>query len=162
MIEGGLEPLAVHLFILYWGMLSFITPPVALGAFAAASIAQAKPMAAAWDAMKMSVVIYFIPFLFVMEPALILSSGWLPALAELVVILPAIYLVAAGTQGWLPIIGNLPRSTAATLVAGGLLVALPDLAAVQINLSELWMDLAGAGLILVALGKAAVSRSSHS
>ena len=38
-------PLAVHLFILYWGMLSFITPPVALGAFSAASIAQSSPIA---------------------------------------------------------------------------------------------------------------------
>lgn len=39
LVQSGLDPLAVHLYILYWGMVSFITPPVALGAFAAATIA---------------------------------------------------------------------------------------------------------------------------
>mgnify|MGYP001367013746 CR=1 FL=1 len=41
---GGMDPLAVHLFILYWGMLSFITPPVALGAFAAATVLGSIPL----------------------------------------------------------------------------------------------------------------------
>ena len=44
LVEQGLAPLSAHLFILYWAMLSYITPPVALGAYAAASIAGASPL----------------------------------------------------------------------------------------------------------------------
>ena len=76
LIQGGLEPMSVHLFILYWGMLSFITPPVALGAFAAASIAGSSALATGFKAMRLGSVIYFIPFFFVLEPALILSGTW--------------------------------------------------------------------------------------
>jgi TRAP transporter 4TM/12TM fusion protein len=73
---GGMNPLAVHLFILYWGMLSYITPPVALGAFAAATVAGSKPMETGLNAMRLGSVIYFVPFLFVLNPALILQGGW--------------------------------------------------------------------------------------
>ena len=67
LIGGGLMPLAVHLFILYWGMLSFITPPVALGAFSAASIAQSSPIATGFEAMRLGVAIYLVLF-FCVEP----------------------------------------------------------------------------------------------
>ena len=43
LVKAGLDPLAIHMFVLYWGMVSFITPPVALAAFAAAPIAQSEP-----------------------------------------------------------------------------------------------------------------------
>jgi TRAP-type uncharacterized transport system fused permease subunit len=76
LIQGGLNPMAVHLFILYWGMLSYITPPVALGAYAAASVAQANPMRTGFQAMRLGSIIYFIPFFFVLEPALILDGPW--------------------------------------------------------------------------------------
>ena len=88
----------MHLFILYWGMLSFITPPVALGAFAAATIARAKPMLAALDAMRLSSVIYLIPFLFVMDPDLVLANGINAAVFKLLEVVPAIYCIAMGTQ----------------------------------------------------------------
>jgi TRAP-type uncharacterized transport system fused permease subunit len=52
-------------------MVSFITPPVALGAFAAASLAETSPMKAGFAAMRPGSVIYILPFLFVLEPALI-------------------------------------------------------------------------------------------
>ena len=58
LVRGGLDPMAVHLFILYWGMVSYITPPVALGAFAAATIAQANPMRTGFEAMRLGSVIY--------------------------------------------------------------------------------------------------------
>ncbi|MCZ6728982.1 MAG: TRAP transporter fused permease subunit, partial [SAR324 cluster bacterium] len=64
LVELGLDPLAVHLFILYWGMVSFITPPVALGAFAAASLAGASPIRTGLEAMRLGSIIYFLPFFF--------------------------------------------------------------------------------------------------
>ena len=62
LINAGLDPLATHMFIMYWGMLSFITPPVALAAFAAASVANVSPMRAGIAAMRLGAIIYFIPF----------------------------------------------------------------------------------------------------
>ena len=80
LVQAGLNELAVHLFILYWGMVSFITPPVALGAFSAATLAGANPMASAWEATRLGVVIYVIPFFFVLNPALI-GQGPMPEVA---------------------------------------------------------------------------------
>ena len=69
--QAGLNRLAVHLFILYWGTVSYITPPVALGAYAAASLAGAQPMKTGLQAMRLGSIIYFIPFFFVFDPAFI-------------------------------------------------------------------------------------------
>src|SRR5690606_26045752 len=57
LINAGLNPLASHMFIMYWGMLSFITPPVALSALAAASVAQASPMRVGLESMRLGAII---------------------------------------------------------------------------------------------------------
>ena len=66
----GLNKMAVHMFIFYWGMLSSITPPVAIASFAAAGIAGAPAMKTGWESMWVGSIIYFIPFFFVLNPAL--------------------------------------------------------------------------------------------
>ena len=63
----GLNKMAVHMFIFYWGMLSSITPPVAIASFAAAGIAGAPAMKTGWESMWVGSIIYFIPFFFVAE-----------------------------------------------------------------------------------------------
>ncbi|MEL7173004.1 MAG: TRAP transporter large permease subunit, partial [Pseudomonadota bacterium] len=69
--QAGLNVLAVHLFILYWGMVSYITPPVALGAFAAATLAGASAFRTGLEAMRLGGVLYIVPFFFVLNPALV-------------------------------------------------------------------------------------------
>jgi TRAP-type uncharacterized transport system fused permease subunit len=65
------------MFILYFGMMSMITPPIALAAFAASSISRADPMKTGFAAMRMGWVAYVIPFLFVLSPTLImLGTPW--------------------------------------------------------------------------------------
>ena len=76
LVSQDLNPLSVHLFILYWAMLSYITPPVALGAYAAASIAEANPLKTGFAAMRLGSVIYIIPFIFVLDVAFILQGPW--------------------------------------------------------------------------------------
>src|SRR3546814_13815623 len=71
LIGGGLDEIASHLFILYWGMLSYITPPVALAAVAAASIAGANPLNTGFMAMRLGAINFVLPFLFVLNPTLI-------------------------------------------------------------------------------------------
>ena len=151
---GGMDPLAVHLFILYWGMLSFITPPVALGAFAAATVAGAKPMETGFQAMRLGSVIYFIPFLFVLNPALIFQGSWDETAVVLVQALAGIVLIAGSMQGWLLGIGNLACGVLEwpvrlALIVGGVLLAVPG--GGPVPLTNLQLSLTSAALILPAL-----------
>ncbi len=101
LVAGGLDAIGVHLFILYWGMLSFITPPVALGAFAASSIAGANPIRTGFAAMKLGSIIYFIPFIFVLDTNLLLKGSLLEVTLSLLRTGAGLWLVIAGLQGYL-------------------------------------------------------------
>ncbi len=74
MVELGIEPIAAHLFVLYFGMMSMITPPVAIAAFAAASIAESNPLRTAFESMRFGWLAYVVPFLFVASPSLLLMG----------------------------------------------------------------------------------------
>ena len=67
--------MASHMFVLYFGMMSMITPPVALAAFAAASLAGTDPMKTGWTAVRFGWIAYIIPFLFVRAPSLLLEGS---------------------------------------------------------------------------------------
>ncbi len=128
---GGLDPMAVHMFILYWGMLSFITPPVALGAFAAATVAGARPMETGLQAMRLGSVIYFIPFMFVLNPALIMQGSVLQIALMLCQAVIGIILFASAMQGYLIGVGRLGHTPVmeviirALVLIAGVCVALP-------------------------------------
>ncbi|WP_169568289.1 TRAP transporter permease [Sneathiella limimaris] len=121
-ISAGLDPMAVHLFILYWGMLSFITPPVALGAFAAATVAGAKPMETGFQAMKLGSIIYFIPFFFVLNPALILQGDAYTITKVVLTALVGVWLIASGLQGYLAWVGKLDIHPQGGLVVRALII----------------------------------------
>lgn len=145
---GGLDPMAVHLFILYWGMLSFITPPVALGAFAAATVAGARPMETGLQAMRLGSVIYFIPFLFVLNPALITQAPIWETTLVFCQALVGIVLFASAMQGYLIGVGRLGHGAAVETVTRGLILfaglcfALPGGGAIPFS----HLELIGAGL----------------
>lgn len=131
LIAGGLDPIGVHLFILYWSMLSYITPPVALAAFAAAAIAQARPFATAFEAMKLGTIIYIIPFFFVLDPAFTLQAGLIENLVTILRAGLGVLLICAGLQGYLLGVGRIesgPGGAIARLLLGGagLAFALPS------------------------------------
>ncbi len=140
---GGLDPMAVHLFILYWGMLSFITPPVALGAFAAATVAGARPMTTGLQAMRLGSVIYFIPFLFVLNPALIMQGEPLQVAMVFVQALAGVVLFASAMQGYLIGVGRLGHGALqetvirALVLLSGLTLALPGGGMVPLSQIEL-------------------------
>jgi TRAP transporter 4TM/12TM fusion protein len=97
----GVPLLLVHLFVLYYGVLSNITPPVAIAAYAAAPIAGANPLMTGVQAVRISLVGFMIPFVFVYNPSLVLVLGvdWLSLIGVLVRLPLAIWLVATGTAG---------------------------------------------------------------
>lgn len=162
---GGMDPLAVHLFILYWGMLSFITPPVALGAFAAATVAGARAMETGVQAMRLGSVIYFIPFLFVLNPALIFQGVWTEVLVVILQALAGVVLIAGAMQGWLLGVGNLAASgvlqwpVRLALVIGGLLLAVPG--GGPVPLTNLQLSVISAVLIIPAIILAKVSHRRY-
>ena len=100
-VKLGLEPLLVHLFVLYFGVLSNVTPPVAIAAYAAAPIAGANPLATGFQALRIAAVGFLIPFVFAFNPSLLLVLGidW-EALASIIVRLPlAIWMIATALAG---------------------------------------------------------------
>lgn len=162
---GGLDPMAVHMFILYWGMLSFITPPVALGAFAAATVAGARPMETGLQAMRLGSVIYFIPFLFVLNPALIMQGEPLVIVAVFIQAIIGIILFASAMQGYLMGVGRLGYGMLQEAVirglvlVAGLLLALPGGGMVPLSQWEL-IGLAAAAL-LPGVALARLSQRHH-
>jgi TRAP transporter 4TM/12TM fusion protein len=127
----GLNRMAVHMFIFYWGMLSSITPPVAIASFAAAGIAGAPAMKTGWESMWVGSIIYFIPFFFVFDPALVLQGAWLDALSHTVAAAVGTVFICGGIQGYQIGAGDLRRSgllewpIRLTLIVGGFVFATP-------------------------------------
>ena len=104
--------MAVHMFIFYWGMLSSITPPVAIASFAAAGIAGAPAMRTGWESMWVGSIIYFIPFFFVLNPALVLQgeSPYLEALGLTALIAIGTLFICGGIQGYQAGVGDLRKA----------------------------------------------------
>ena len=99
----GLSLLAAHLFVVYFGVLSVVTPPVALAAFAAAPIAGADPIETAIDATRLSIAGFIIPFLFVYHPdmLLVLDGFNIGGLIWVIFIfIAATWLIATALSGW--------------------------------------------------------------
>ncbi|MFY9210918.1 MAG: TRAP transporter fused permease subunit [Aestuariivita sp.] len=100
LVELGLTPMSAHLFVLYFGMLSMLTPPVAIAAFVAANMAKAPPMATGLEAVRIAWPAYLIPFFFAVSPALLFDAeGWVIALTA-VKALVGVYVVTAGIVGF--------------------------------------------------------------
>lgn len=123
---GEFVPLAVHLFIAYWSMLSAITPPVAVAAFLAARLAGAHPMAAGLEAVKLGLAIYFLPFFFLFEPSLVLHGDVPSILYHFALAALGILLLVGGLEGHLWGLGPLPLWTRPLYVVGGILLAVPE------------------------------------
>jgi len=130
--KAGLNKMAVHMFVFYWGMLSAITPPVAIASFAAAGIAGAPAMKTGWESMRVGSIIYFLPFFFVLNPALVLQGSWLEALWLTARVGLGTLFICGGLQGYQAFVGDLRRSGPlqwpfrVLLIAGGVVMATPD------------------------------------
>jgi len=146
LVKVGILPLAAHMFILYFGMMSLITPPVAPAAYVAAAIAGAPSMATGWTAMRFGWVAYIVPFLFVYSPAILLKGSVTDIVIVTVTSLAGIWLICAAMTGYAVRLIGLPLRAA--FFAAGVLLMLPH----QVSAAVLWMNIAGAaiGIGLVA------------
>ena len=150
--KAGLNKLAVHMFIFYWGMLSAITPPVAIASFAAAGIAGAPPMKTGWESMRVGSIIYFIPFFFVLNPALVLQGPWTEAFYLTVTAGLGVIFICGGIQGCQLGVGDLRRAGALEwplrilFMIGGIVLATPGGGIMP--LSNVQMELLGAAILV--------------
>jgi TRAP transporter 4TM/12TM fusion protein len=147
LVEVGLSALGSHLFILYFGMMSMITPPICVGAFAGATIAGSDPMRTGWSAMKFGWTAYIIPFLFILSPSLLMKGGALPIVLAFVTAVGGVWLVSIGFVGHFA--GHLNVVLRLSFVVAGFALMVP----IDLHPSAYWSDIFGfaAGLGLLAL-----------
>jgi len=119
----GVVPIAAHLFVFYFGLISFLTPPVAIAAYVACAISGGHPMRTGFIAMRLGVVKYIIPFLFIYNPALLfIGSAGLIVLTVITGIL-GVTILSIGMEGYF-----IQRTTLIErilLIGGGFLLIMP-------------------------------------
>jgi TRAP transporter 4TM/12TM fusion protein len=159
LVAAGFDKVAVHLFMMYWGMVSFITPPVALASFVAAGLAGAAPLKVGLQSMRLGSTMYFVPFFFVLNPSLILRGEPLDILIVVATAAIGIWLIGSALEGYMAGFGQLGDGSAGwparlLLLAAGLAMALPG--GGELGLSHLQLSVAGIGLAAAALALTAV------
>jgi TRAP transporter 4TM/12TM fusion protein len=97
----GVDPLAAHLFLFYFGMLSLITPPDCLATYTAAAIAHSDFWKTGWTGMRLGIAAYVVPFVFALHPALILKGAWNEIAFAVVASSVGTFLLAVGCAGHL-------------------------------------------------------------
>jgi len=146
LIELGAIPIAAHMFVFYYGMMSFITPPVCFAAFAAANIAGAPAMATGFSAMRLGWLAYVVPFLFVYSPTLLMEGEWSAIALAALTATAGIWLVCCGIMGIMFTPLGLPMRMACALTGMALLIPADAFA------GALELEIAGlAGGVLVVL-----------
>lgn len=143
LVTMGVQPLLAHLFVFYFGILSLITPPVALAVYAASAIAKTDPMQAGWTAVKLALPALLIPFFFIYSPSLALQGplGW-ETVWVLLTATVGVLSCAAATQGFF--LRALKAGERVLLLAGGVLLIEPGvltdlLGVVLVALPAVWL-----------------------
>lgn len=100
LINLGIEPLFAHMFVFYYAVMSAITPPVALAAYAAAGIAGTDPMKTGVEAFRLGIAAFIVPFMFIYSPQLLMVGSATEITIAVITASIGIYLLAASVQGW--------------------------------------------------------------
>jgi len=101
LIQLGIPPLAAHLFLFYFGMVSLITPPDCLPVYIAASIAHANFWQTGWSAMRLGIAAYLVPFIFALHPALIFIGTPQEIVIAIFTATIGVFMLSAGCAGYL-------------------------------------------------------------
>jgi len=125
LVKVGFDPLASHLFVLYWGIVSFITPPVALGTITAASIAGSDNFKTGFLAMRMGMATFILPFFFILSPEMILHGSFFKVLLAVVSGLLGAIIASAALEGFIYFYGKIFILARALLLVSGLFLLYP-------------------------------------
>jgi len=140
LIQMGVEPIAAHFFVFYFGIVADLTPPVALAAYAGAAIAQANPMKTAFTATKLAIGAFIVPYVFALSPEMLFvdTTVW-EVILICITSLIGIFGVSASLQGWF--LCRMPWYERILSAVGGLLLIYPGIVT----------DSIGFGLLAVVL-----------
>lgn len=152
-VQLGVELLDAHLFVFYAALAAMITPPVALSAYAAATIAKSNYWTTGWLSAALGMPKYLVPFAFVFRPELLMRGGAFEIVAVSLLTLAGLAAVSFGlaVREWRSATG---AAAMLCLVIGGILLAVPPLEAPEIPIG-------GAGLCVAGLLLVIVPRRSH-
>jgi len=142
----GIDPLAAHLFLFYFGMLSLITPPDCLATYAAAAIAKADFWKTGWAGMRLGIVAYIVPFIFAFHPALIGHGTLGEILITTATASIGVVLLGIGCAGYLVRPLSWPRRGWAWLAAA--LLMMPPLAWLPATVADLSGLVLGGALVM--------------
>ena len=123
LIKMGLAPLVAHMFCFYYAILSFITPPVCVAAYAGANIAEADPMKTGFTSMKLGVVAFVVPIMFVYEPSLLWQGDIASSITATITAIIGVIGLSGALQNWLLRSCTVPER--ALLLIGGLCLFYP-------------------------------------
>ena len=118
----GVPSIAAHLFIFYYGIISAITPPVAIAAYAGASIAKENPIKVGVTACRLGIAAYILPFMFIYSPALVLQGTGVEIAQCVFTAILGCAALAAGSEGYLYGVGKLAPVSRVLCFAGALLL----------------------------------------
>ncbi len=146
LVEAGIDKLPAHMFILYFGMMSMITPPIALAAFAAASLSRADPMKTGFVAMRMGWVAYVIPFLFALSPTLLMQGDPVNIAMNAVSATVGVYIASVAVTGFFTRPLSMPMRI--VLALAGFAAVFPDSAIGAGGLVDLAGIVIGGGILV--------------
>ena len=152
LIRMGVPTLAAHFFVFYFGIVADITPPVALAAYAGSAIAKSNPMKTAFNASRLAIAVFIVPYVFAYSPSMLLiDTNAIEVIRISVTSLIGIFGVSSGLEGYL--FAKMNPVIRIAFIAGGLMLIVPSLLT----------DLIGLGIIAAAcvfqftMGKKAVA-----
>jgi TRAP transporter 4TM/12TM fusion protein len=145
LVKLGVVPMAAHMYVMYFGMLSMITPPVAIAAYAAANIARVSGWTTGWTAVMVGWSTFFIPFLFVLEPSLLMQGSPGLIIWNVARNLLGIFVGTAGIVGFAFASLSLPMRIAYAVAA--VVILIPQHAFAGAALLD-WIGLGGAVVVL--------------
>ena len=145
LVEVGIPPIAAHLFVLYFGMLSMTTPPVAVAAYAAASIIGADFMKTGYAGVRFGWSAYIVPFLFVWSPTLLMQGDTVDVVQAALTAIMGIYLVSVG------VVGFMTRPVGIALRVAFAVAGITLMIPAQAFAGGIWTDIGGfvAGAVLI-------------
>lgn len=140
LVQLGIDPIAAHLFVLYWATVSYITPPVALASFAAAGIAKASAMKTGFTSVRLGIVTFLVPFIIVYNPALIGRAEFSEVILVAGTALIGVFVLSSSLEGYIMGAGTMKNKLLrVTLGASSILIIVPFI----------YISLLGMGISLV-------------
>jgi len=124
LIKAGVEPIAAHMFLFYFGCLSFITPPVAVGAYIAAGIAGGDPWRTGFRAVRLGFAAFLVPWAFVFNPGILMIGSWLNVVLTFFFITLGTTTIGVAFEGYL--LDNLHLWETILLFASGICLFMPQ------------------------------------